>query len=187
MVLGSLGFAKDRDVWEPGVVRPETFDAAHPLARRWVRWWPWSYGALNTGLELDDRVEHTRIAEVLRDEEAREHGRLLYVAFTRARDRLVLAAAEKKGAACLEALRPLVDAGLAVPVGLDDGPAALKVGDPEWPCRVRTVSGADVEPEPATPRPRPRPWYDGAPPIARVREVATRRPSRSRSRCRGAS
>jgi ATP-dependent exoDNAse (exonuclease V) beta subunit len=170
VVLGSLGFAKDRDVWDPGVVRPEAFDAARPLAGRWVRWWPWPYGALKTGLELDDRVEHTPIAEVLRDDEARERGRLLYVAFTRARDRLVLAAAVKKGSACLDALRPLVDAGLSVPVGAADGESVIAVADAEWPCCVRAVSGADVEPEPATPRPRP--WYDGAPSATRVREIA---------------
>jgi ATP-dependent helicase/nuclease subunit A len=170
VVLASLGYAKDRDPWQPGVERPETFDPARPLAGRWVRWWPWPYGNLSAGLELADRVEHTPQAEVLRDDEARERVRLLYVAFTRARDRLVLAAAVKKDEPCVEALRPLVNGGLRVPFGGSDGNASLQIGEMKWPCRVRVLSGADVEPEPVTPRPRP--WYDGALPVARLREVA---------------
>lgn len=170
VVLGSLGFAKDRDPWEPGVERPETFDAARPLAGRWVRWWPWPYGKLSAGLELADRVEGTPQARVLREDEARERVRLLYVAFTRARDRLVLAAAVKKGSPCLDALRPLAEARLRPPLGAGDGTGTVEVGDLRWPCRVRVLSGAEVEPEPVTPRARP--WYDGAPPVARVREIA---------------
>jgi len=170
VVLASLGFAKDRDPWQPGVERPKTFDAARPLAGRWVRWWPWPYGKLSAGLELADRVEHTPEAEVLREDERRERVRLLYVAFTRARDQLVLAAAIKEGAACIEALQPLVDAGLRVPFGAAEGNASVEVGKAKWPCRVRVLSGAEVEPEPVTPRPRP--WYDGAPPVSRLREIA---------------
>lgn len=170
VVLASLGFEKDRDPWHPGVERPPAFDPARPLAGRWVRWWPWPYGKLSAGLELADRVEHTPEAAVLREDDARERVRLLYVAFTRARDLLVLAAEVKRGSACVDALRPLVDAGLGAPFGTSGESAPVTLGETAWPCRVREVSSAEVVPAPATPRPRA--WYDGAPAVARGPEVA---------------
>jgi hypothetical protein len=157
-----------------GVERPGTFDPARPLAGRWVRWWPWPYGALRSGLELDDRAESTREAEALREDEARERVRLLYVTFTRARDRLVLAGAVKKGAPVITALAPLCDDDgrpvLSLPFGAPEGSAMARTGDLELPCRVRALSGAEVQPGPVVPAPRP--WYDGAPPVARPREIA---------------
>ena len=109
VVLGSLGFAKDRDPWDVAVVRPATFDPVRPLAGRWVRWWPWPYGKQSKGLELAERIGLTREATALREDEARERVRLLYVAFTRARDRLVLAGAVKKGSPVADVLEPLQD------------------------------------------------------------------------------
>lgn len=177
VVLGSLGFAKDRDPWDVAVVRPATFDPVRPLAGRWVRWWPWPYGKQSKGLELAERIGLTREASTLREDEARERVRLLYVAFTRARDRLVLAGAVKKGSPVADVLEPLQDeAGgpvLAVPFGAPEGMAVARAGGLELPCRVRALSGAEVEPEPA--RPAPRPWYDGAPgpsTVPRARELA---------------
>ena len=78
-----------------------------------MRWWPWPYGKLSAGLDLADRVEHTPEAAVLREDDARERVRLLYVAFTRARDLLVLAAEVKHGSACDRRARAAAcDAGL---------------------------------------------------------------------------
>lgn len=175
VVLGSLGFQKDRDPWNPCVERPAEFDPERPLAGRWVRWWPWPYGNFSKGLELADAVEHTREAQTVREDDARERVRLLYVAFTRARDRLVLAAAVKKGAPAAGALEPLCDAhghaALHVPFGAAEGTGTVRAGDVELPCRIRALSGAEVEPEPVAATPRA--WYDGAPGAAtRVRELA---------------
>ncbi len=117
--------------------------------------------------------EHPGAAS-LREDEGRERVRLLYVAFTRARDRLVLAAAMKKGAPATAALEPLQDADgqpvLAVPFGDDEGESVVRAGAVELACRVRAVSGAEVEPVAVLPVPRP--WYDGARPVARTREIA---------------
>ncbi len=55
VVLASLDFSKDRDAWNPCVERPAAFDPVRPLNGRSVRWWPWPYGKLSAGLELDDR------------------------------------------------------------------------------------------------------------------------------------
>jgi ATP-dependent helicase/nuclease subunit A len=173
VVLASLGFAKDRDPWNPCVVRAERFDPVRPLAGRWVRWWPWPYGKLSSGLELADRVEHTAEVAAQREDEARERSRLLYVAFTRARDRLVLAAATKHGDAVVPALEPLRDGAgrpvLSLPFDAAEGMAVARAGDLEVPCRLRQVSGAEVEAGPRAAAPRP--WYDGSPGAARPREI----------------
>ena len=168
VVLGSLDFARDRDPWDACVERPERFDPARPLAGRWVRWWPWPYGKLSAGLELAARADATPTAAALRADDARERARLLYVAFTRARDRLVLAAATRDGEPCVKALEPLRDA-VAMPFGAAEGMGVARAGAVELPCRARAVSGAEVEPQPVAPAPRP--WYDGAPPVARAPEV----------------
>lgn len=173
VVLASLGFAKDRDVWEPSVERPITFDPVHPLADRWVRFWPWPYGKLSARLELADRVENGPEAAIVREDEERERVRLLYVAFTRARDRLVLAAGMKRGAPTITALAPLRDGAghpvLDVPFGASEGDATVHVGGLDTACRVRALSSAEVEPVAAVPLARP--WYDGARAVARPREV----------------
>ena len=174
VVLASLGFERDRDAWNPCVERPATFDPVRPLAGRWVRWWPWPYGKLSAGLELAGLVDETREAATLRDDEARERVRLLYVAFTRARDRLVLAGAMRKGAPAVAALDPLCGGAgqpvLALPFGEDEGEGVARAGEVELTCRVRALSGTEIEPVAAAPVPRP--WYDGAPAVARLREIA---------------
>jgi ATP-dependent helicase/nuclease subunit A len=173
VVLTSLGFAKDRDVWEPCIERPTTFNPAHPLAGRWVRFWPWPYGKLSARLELADRVENGPEADVVREDEERERVRLLYVAFTRARDRLVLAAGMKRGAPTITALAPLCDGAgqpvLHAPFGANEGDAAVQAGDLATACRVRALSSAQVEPVAAVPLARP--WYDGTRAVARPREI----------------
>jgi ATP-dependent exoDNAse (exonuclease V) beta subunit len=173
VVLASLGFERDRDVWSPCVEPPATFDPARPLADRWIRYWPWPYGKLSARLELADRADGGPEAAALRDDEARERVRLLYVAFTRARDRLVLAGAVKRGVPAVVALDPLRDeAGqpvLRVPFGSADGMGVARAGAVDLPCRVRAVSGDEVEPVAVAPAPRP--WYDGRPQVARPREI----------------
>jgi ATP-dependent helicase/nuclease subunit A len=71
------------------------FDAASPLAGRWLRFWPWPYGGLMT-TELVDEVAGKAESRRVVDAAARESLRLLYVGFTRARDHLILAVRAKK-------------------------------------------------------------------------------------------
>jgi hypothetical protein len=173
-ILGSLGFAKDRSPWDVWVEPAETFDPAFPLAGRWVRWWPWPYGRLSAGIDLVQRVETTREAKSLRQGDARERARLLYVAFTRARDLLVVAGAMKKGTPELDALESLRGANgrsvVAFPFGAQEGTEVVSVGDLDLACRVRAVSGGEVEQ--AAVEGAPRPWYDGAAALKRPPEIA---------------
>jgi ATP-dependent exoDNAse (exonuclease V) beta subunit len=67
-----------------------------PLAGRWIRFWPEPYTARNNKMPFHDRLaEHPATAEA-RLQAEREDLRLLYVGWTRARDRIVLAGREGK-------------------------------------------------------------------------------------------
>jgi ATP-dependent exoDNAse (exonuclease V) beta subunit len=92
VVLASLDRGARRDAFE---VSPEadgaTFDPTDPLGKRWIRYWPWPYGAQRKTRFSDvAAVSREGVAVALREE--RERGRLLYVGITRARDHLIFAA-----------------------------------------------------------------------------------------------
>ncbi len=108
VVLASLQRRERRSAFS---VLPATsgagFDPNAPLGGRWIRYWPWPYGSQRKAL-LAERVEQSPEGTEVREREARERLRLLYVGFTRARDHLVLAVRlGKQGprAAWLEELR----------------------------------------------------------------------------------
>ncbi|EGB14648.1 UvrD/REP helicase [Pseudodesulfovibrio mercurii] len=70
----------------------ETFDMDNPLAGRWLRFWPWPFGAGRRIPALEEALEGTAAQRRAEAMERRERLRLLYVGMTRARDHLVLAA-----------------------------------------------------------------------------------------------
>jgi ATP-dependent helicase/nuclease subunit A len=101
VILGSLDRRERRDAF---TVLPESdrvsFDPADPLGGRWIRYYPWPYGGQRTAA-LADTVATSPEGRAVREREARERVRLLYVGFTRARDHLILAVrVGKKGAQC---------------------------------------------------------------------------------------
>jgi len=72
------------------------FDFADPLANRWVRYWPNPFQPNRKKSFLHERLEeHPENLAVL-DQQRRERLRLLYVGWTRARDRVVLVSRAKK-------------------------------------------------------------------------------------------
>lgn len=167
VVLTSLDSAPHSSPFSVRVQPAPAFDATQPLAGRQLRWWPWPYGSQSSGLEMADRADRTPEAARLAAEAESEAARLLYVAFTRARDRLVLAALDGKkgvGTAWLDVLQedggPLFD----LPWGAADGPAEVQVGRgataTRWPCDARAVPGY-VPPDVRPVRPETR-WF--APP-----------------------
>jgi ATP-dependent exoDNAse (exonuclease V) beta subunit len=91
VVLGGLNRERKRDVFE---VTPESdraaFDAADPLGQRWIRYWPWPLGA-QRDVPLAERAANSAVGEQVRERDARERVRLLYVGCTRARDQLIFA------------------------------------------------------------------------------------------------
>ncbi|CAA7618449.1 exodeoxyribonuclease V subunit beta [Magnetospirillum sp. SS-4] len=80
------------------------FDPWRPLAGRWVRFWPWPYGAQGKNVYLDQTASASPEAAARTEAEEAELVRLLYVGVTRARDYLVFANYAKNGAAWLDLL-----------------------------------------------------------------------------------
>ncbi len=111
VILASLDRPRKRDAFE---VAPEgdpaRFDAADPLAGRWIRYWPWPFGDRRTKTPLGDRAAQSPTGKAVAERDARERVRLLYVGFTRARDHLILAAPLLKRGPSLAWLDELRDA-----------------------------------------------------------------------------
>lgn len=124
VVLANLDKAERRDAFD---VAPESdgsaFDPERPLEGRWIRYWPWPFGATQK-VPLAEAAEQSQVGRDVAMREDKERARLLYVGFTRARDHLVLAVRASKGGAkaqWLESLRdgegaPLVELGEKVRV-----------------------------------------------------------------------
>jgi len=98
VIVASLNRERRRDAFD---VTPESdserFNAAEPLAGRWIRYWPWPLSPSQRGNgPLAERAEASEAGRAIAEREHRERVRLLYVAFTRARDHLVLAVPLRK-------------------------------------------------------------------------------------------
>jgi ATP-dependent helicase/nuclease subunit A len=165
VILSHLDHSRRRSVFEVSVEPAPAFDFANPLAARWIRFWPWPYGGMSTGVRLLDRAERTEEAHRVRERDGRERLRLLYVGFTRARDLLVAIAKDdpKKGL-CVDALAPLWDdtekLRVAWPFNAAPGAATVSVGERRWACTARTLSG--LPSKAVAPARAPTRWYEAA-------------------------
>ena len=141
VILATLDRDKKRDAFE---VRPESdgaaFDPENPLSGRWIRYWPWPYGA-QSACPLAVAAEASDVGRAVNDREEAERARLLYVGFTRARDHVVLAVRVTKGeakAGWLDELRTTRDEPVVVLPTAVDGSGAATVG-------LRDESGDTIE------------------------------------------
>jgi ATP-dependent helicase/nuclease subunit A len=66
------------------------FSLSEPLAERWIRFWPMPYDPRNNATPFHDRLDEHPMTKAVAAKAATEDLRLLYVGWTRARDRLVL-------------------------------------------------------------------------------------------------
>jgi ATP-dependent exoDNAse (exonuclease V) beta subunit len=105
------------------------FELAAPLAGRWLRYWPDPYTTSNQGGPVREAFAASVERATAEERATREILRLLYVGWTRARDRLVLAAATGK-----------LYGGLLAP--LED---ALPLPDPADGVHTVRWAGRDVE------------------------------------------
>jgi ATP-dependent helicase/nuclease subunit A len=119
------------------------FDVADPLAGRWVRFWPNPYTTANQGGPVKDAFERSDAFATLVDRAGREALRVLYVGWTRARDRLVLAAHDGK----------LTRGLLGTLDGLLHDPGIDSAADLEVTWAGRRVALRIRPAEPATPAP----------------------------------
>jgi len=120
--------------------RPEL---SAPLAGRWVRYWPEPYLPQNTKAPFHERLAGCEAARAAAQAGRAEALRLLYVGWTRARDRLVLAG---RGGSLELARLNLLGGGLS----------ACRDGMVEWggqraPARVRNLAPADPVQAPVRP------------------------------------
>ena len=67
-------------------------DLGNPLAGRWIRYWPNPYASNNNGMPFHERLDDCEATRQATAQADREDLRLLYVGWTRARDRIVLSA-----------------------------------------------------------------------------------------------
>ncbi|RPI39025.1 MAG: DNA helicase UvrD, partial [Betaproteobacteria bacterium] len=80
---------KDR-LWSVGARSETALDVAAPLKGRWIRYWPWPFGAQRK-VEIAEAIAQSEEGVRIRAEAIDEAKRLLYVSMTRARDFLVIA------------------------------------------------------------------------------------------------
>lgn len=73
------------------VVDNGNFSINDPLANRGLRYWPNPYGNFSTGTPFHERLAACSATTVEQEKEAKQALRLLYVGWTRARDKVVLA------------------------------------------------------------------------------------------------
>ena len=84
----------------------DEIDWNDPLAERWLRFWPWPFGAQKNNVVLDVTAANSDEGKAAARAEREERARLLYVGATRARDYLVLALPKTKtGWAWLDELK----------------------------------------------------------------------------------
>ena len=146
----------------------ERIDLADPLADRWIKYWPFPYGQMRTGIPFLDRLPDHAISQHLKARSLKEQLRVLYVGWTRARDRLVLAARRGK----------LVGGSLAL---LDVEPGQPTVTEPEddrvtWGGIEIEIASRDADPsEPVAHVPVPEDHY--AEPVIREWAPAWIQPS----------
>lgn len=151
VVVGYLDYRPPDNPFGVDVMSGEAEDRG----ARWVRWWPWPYRrrgtwarrrAVDETLTLKKRGDEAASTRRLRRDAEREQVRLTYVAMTRARDRLVLLAAQGTDGLLrthrLDQLGTMRDDGDAVRLpwtGADMD--AVGIGEHRWPCVVRRVRG----------------------------------------------
>ncbi len=120
-------------------------DLADPLAGRFIRYWPSPYGGHKKDLPVFDRLQQHPAQQLAAQREAAQELRLLYVGWTRARDRLVLADRDKGwGQGLLGLLRD--EEG---PLLSDPGEGATRV---TWAGETVALRQRRLSPEAAVPR-----------------------------------
>jgi ATP-dependent helicase/nuclease subunit A len=77
-------------------VAASEIDWNDPLAKRWVRFWPWPLGGQAVNVALDAAAANSAEGQASMRAERAERARLLYVGATRARDYLILALPKSK-------------------------------------------------------------------------------------------
>lgn len=96
-VLYELDFCKDESMIGVKVLTDlSEIDAVKPLSGRWVQFWPAVYGKKGKGIPFYQRLDGTSVMQEANQSNKKQELRLLYMGWTRARDKVVLAARDGK-------------------------------------------------------------------------------------------
>ncbi len=123
------------------------FDVANPLAQRWIRYWPNVYSVKSQIGPVREAMEATTTFAALTEKSDREAMRVLYVGWTRARDRLIFAVQQKKFTKGLLGKLEAIDASLIEEP--EDGDTTISWGGQSAPIEVLVLT--EVEPVVRTP------------------------------------
>jgi ATP-dependent helicase/nuclease subunit A len=137
VVLAGLNREPRPRLFEPVAEADGALDWRNPLAHRWIRFWPWPYGAQSKDVGLDELALASSLGQQVALRAKQEDVRLLYVGVTRARDYVVFAPQAKGALKWLEVL----DCGKPGHVNLaTDAAASLTAGEATFPARVRVLA-----------------------------------------------
>jgi len=132
-------------LWSVGARSDASLDVAAPLKDRWIRYWPWPFGAQKK-VDIADVIAQSPEGVRVRAEAIDEAKRLLYVSMTRARDCLVFGFPAKKGTR--EWLGSLNAPWLAP----DVGSASIVLPDgSDIPCNFQSLNAPGASPATADP------------------------------------
>jgi ATP-dependent exoDNAse (exonuclease V) beta subunit len=90
VILYGLESDRQRDVFGVNAFGPDKVDVTDPLAGRWIGYWPFPYPPAASKAALCGYASNSPAGKTLAGQSQFEGLRLLYVMWTRARDRLVL-------------------------------------------------------------------------------------------------
>ena len=123
VVLTDLAAGIRDRLWSISAQPAEKFNVHSPLDDRFIRYWPWPFGAQKK-VSVADAIALTPMAGRFRNSAVEEAKRLLYVSMTRARDLMVLARSSRKESGewldCLDApwlLQEKGDQKIVLPTG----------------------------------------------------------------------
>jgi ATP-dependent exoDNAse (exonuclease V) beta subunit len=95
VILSDLAASVRDRLWSISAQPGSSFDVHAPLKDRFIRYWPWPFGAQKK-VDIAETIALTPLARGFRDAAVEESKRLLYVSMTRARDLMILARSSRK-------------------------------------------------------------------------------------------
>jgi ATP-dependent helicase/nuclease subunit A len=142
VILTGLGKGPRARLFEPVAEVEGELDWRDPLAKRWIRYWPWPYASQSKDVGLDEKALQSRMGQAALLRAKEEETRLLYVGVTRARDHVIFAPPTKGELKWLTVLDTDRVGHLALPSGAEN---VIQIGDATFGARVSPLLVDDQE------------------------------------------
>lgn len=143
VVVVGLDHEHRTDLWSVRARTIGDFDAAAPLANRFIHFWPYPYGAAKAHkVPMAVAAQKTETGDVMGKAALKENIRLLYVTLTRARDQLILISRAKDD----PALDWLQEAGAAGKLWVPSGKRAVNGVEVSFEAKKWAYADASAEP-----------------------------------------